>query len=165
MRACRIAPAGSFADPADTVVLDHDGRRRRRIALTGQGGLAFLLDLAEVPALRNGDGLVLDDGRIVAVLAAAEPLIEAHASDPEHLARLAWHVGNRHLAAEIGEGTLRLRADHVIADMLRGLGAEVAEVTAPFEPEGGAYAGNGPAHGPADGPAHGHAHSRSRSHG
>ena len=126
LRATEIAPAGSWqGKPADVVRLDYDRRTRRRIALTGAGGLAFLLDLPEAPLLRAGDGIRLEDGRIVAVEAAPERLLEIACRDERALARIAWHLGNRHLAAEIGERVIHIRDDHVIADMARGLGAEV----------------------------------------
>jgi len=131
---------------ADTVVLDFDDRHRRRMAMTGTRGLAFLLDLENAVALRGGDALVLDDGRLVEVVAAPEPLIEIRGSDPHHLLRLAWHLGNRHLPTQILPKGLRIRRDHVIEAMVRGLGARVIEIEAPFDPEGGAYAGGGHAH-------------------
>jgi len=89
--------------------------------------------------LHHGDGLKLEDGGIVEVRAAAEALVEITAADAGALARLAWHLGNRHLPAEIGGGRILIRDDHVIVDMLKGLGAEVRKVKAPFDPEGGAY--------------------------
>ncbi len=144
---------------ADTVVLDFDDRHRRRMAMTGTRGLAFLLDLENAVTLRGGDALELDDGRLVEVIAAPEPLIEIRGSDPHHLIRLAWHLGNRHLPTQIMPKGLRIRRDHVIEAMVRGLGARVIEIEAPFDPEGGAYAGGGHAdageshHGPA--PGHG----------
>lgn len=125
---------------ADTVVLDFDDRHRRRMAMTGTRGLEFLLDLEHAVALRGGDALVLDDGRLVEVIAAPEPLIEIRGNDPHHLARLAWHLGNRHLPTQIMAKALRIRRDHVIEAMVRGLGARVVEIEAPFDPEGGAYA-------------------------
>ena len=131
---------------ADTVVLDFDDRHRRRMAMTGTRGLEFLLDLENAMALRGGDALVLDDGRLVEVIAAPEPLIEIRGSDPHHLARLAWHLGNRHLPTQIMPKGLRIRRDHVIEAMVRGLGARVVEIEAPFDPEGGAYAGGSHAH-------------------
>ena len=127
-------------EAADSVVLDFDDRHRRRIAMTGVRGLDFLLDLPEAVALRGGDALVLDDGRLVEVVAAPEALIEVRGKTPADLIRLAWHIGNRHIAAQITPRALRLRGDHVIADMLRQLGASVVEIEAPFDPEGGAYA-------------------------
>ncbi len=111
--------------------------------MTGTGGLAFLLDLPDAIALRGGDALVLDDGSLVEVVAAAEPLIEIRGRSPGDLVRLAWHIGNRHISAQIMPKALRIRGDHVIEDMLRGLGATVVEIEAPFDPEGGAYAGGG----------------------
>jgi urease accessory protein len=126
--------------PADTVVLDFDDRHRRRMAMTGTRGLAFLLDLESVVALRGGDALVLEDGRLIEVVAAPEPLAEIRCNDPQHLVRVAWHLGNRHLPTQIMAKALRIRRDHVIEAMVRGLGARVIEIEAPFDPEGGAYA-------------------------
>ncbi|MGB9117571.1 urease accessory protein UreE [Bradyrhizobium sp.] len=142
--------------PADTVVLDFDDRHRRRMAMTGTRGLEFLLDLENAVALRGGDALVLDDGRLVEVVAAPEPLAEIRCNDPQHLVRVAWHLGNRHLPTQITGRGLRIRRDHVIEAMVKGLGARIVEIEAPFDPEGGAYAGGGPAHAPA-GEAHDHA--------
>jgi urease accessory protein len=147
LRATEILRAGLWnAKPADVVRLDYEHRTRRRIALTGVGGLPFLLDLARAPVLAAGDGLRLEDGRIVAVEAAPERLLEIACTDERALARIAWHLGNRHLATEIGTRVVYIRDDHVIADMARGLGAEVRSVERPFNPEGGAY-GQGAAHG------------------
>jgi urease accessory protein len=152
LRAIEILRAGLWnAKPADVVRLDYDHRTRRRIALAGVGGLEFLLDLAKAPILATGDGLRLEDGRIVGVEAAPERLLEIACRDERALARIAWHLGNRHLATEIGERVVYIRDDHVIADMARGLGAEVNTVDRPFNPEGGAYA-PGAVHG------HGHGH-------
>ena len=132
--------------PADTVVLDFDDRHRRRMAMTGTRGLEFLLDLENAVALRGGDALVLEDGRLVEVVAAPEPLVEIRGSDPQHLVRVAWHLGNRHLPTQITGRGLRIRRDHVIEAMVKGLGARLIEIEAPFDPEGGAYAGDGHAH-------------------
>ncbi len=154
LRATRIVPAGLWdGKGADVVRLDYDRRTRRRIALTAKGGLAFLLDLDKAQVLRSGDGLRLEDGRIVAVEAAAERLMEITCANERALARVAWHLGNRHLATEIGERIIHIRADHVIADMVRGLGAAVRDVERPFNPEGGAYGG-----GAVQGHSHGHGH-------
>src|ERR1700716_4015235 len=142
--------------PADTVVLDFDDRHRRRMAMTGTRGLEFLLDLESAIALRGGDALVLDDDRLIEVVAAPEPLIEIRGADPQHLVRLAWHLGNRHLPTQIMGKGLRIRRDHVIEAMVKGLGARVIEIEAPFDPEGGAYAGGGHAHAPGS-DAHDHA--------
>jgi urease accessory protein len=140
-RASQIARAGTWraADAVDRVVLDADERFRRRIVLTGEGGTTFLLDLAEVTALRDGDGLVLDDGTAVAVVARPEPLVEIAADDSAALARLAWHLGNRHTELQLVGNGLRIRRDHVLEDMLFGLGATLTMIEAPFEPERGAY--------------------------
>ncbi len=144
-----VRPAGSWSGaPADAVVLDYDDRHRRRFAMTGVRGLAFLLDLEQAVMLRAGDGLALDDGRIVEVVAAPEPLAEIRCKDAVALARVAWHLGNRHLPVELTRRALRIRRDHVIEEMARGLGAEIVAIEAPFNPEGGAYAG----------PSHGHGH-------
>jgi urease accessory protein len=142
IRAVEVRPQHRWTEtPADTVVLDFDDRHRRRMTMTGTRGLAFLLDLEQAVALRGGDALVLEDGRLVEVVAAPEPLIEIKGADPHHLIRLAWHLGNRHLPTQLMAKALRIRRDHVIETMVRRLGARVVEIEAPFDPEGGAYAG------------------------
>ena len=140
-RASEIRTAGTWnaATAIDRVVLDADERHRRRITLTGERGTAFLLDLPHAVALRDGDGLVLEDGAIVHVAGKAEPLVEIAAATPQDLARLAWHIGNRHTDMQVKGDTLRIRRDHVLEDMLRGLGARLTPIEAPFEPEHGAY--------------------------
>jgi urease accessory protein len=141
IRATRVLGQVRWTEAAaDTVVLDFDDRHRRRMAMTGTRGLEFLLDLEHAIALRGGDALVLEDGRMVEVVAAPEPLIEIRGTDPQHLVRLAWHLGNRHLPTQIMARGLRIRRDHVIDAMVKGLGARVIEIEAPFDPEGGAYA-------------------------
>jgi len=156
IRATKVHAQYRWSEPAaDTVVLDFDDRHRRRMAMTGTRGLEFLLDLENAVALRGGDALVLEDNRLIEVVAAPESLIEIRGADPHHLIRVAWHLGNRHLPTQIMAKALRIRRDHVIEAMVRGLGARVIEIEAPFDPEGGAYAGGGHAHaGEAD--AHGH---------
>ena len=140
MRAIAVRTAGTWSDAAaDCVVLDYDDRHRRRVAMTGAKGTAFLLDLPAAAELRGGDALVLEDGRLVEVVASPEPLLEIRCRDALHLARVAWHLGNRHLPAQIERERILIRDDHVIIDMLKGLGAEVRKVKAPFDPEGGAY--------------------------
>lgn len=141
IRARQVLPTGSWdvATAADRVVLPHDGRYRRRIAMRGEGDVAFLLDLPEATRLKDGDGLKLEDDRIVAVVAAEEPVAEIVARDPHHLARLAWHLGNRHVPAELLADRIRIACDSVLEEMARGLGASVEVVEAAFEPEGGAY--------------------------
>jgi urease accessory protein len=161
IRATRVLGQHRWKEPpADTVVLDFDDRHRRRMAMTGTRGFEFLLDLENAIALRGGDALVLDDGRLIEVVAAAEPLVEIRGSDPHHLIRVAWHLGNRHLPTQIMPKGLRIRRDHVIEEMVRGLGARVTEIEAPFDPEGGAYAAGG--HGAHD--DHGHDHHHDHAH-
>jgi urease accessory protein len=141
LRVVAIHPEGAWASPAaDRVVLSYDARSRRRRALTSEGGLAFLLDRGEATPLRAGDGLELGDGRIVAVGAADEPLLELTAADPRRLVRIAWHLGNRHLPTEIHDRRLVIRADRVIAAMVESLGGAARPFAGPFNPEGGAYA-------------------------
>ena len=144
----------------DHVTLDYDARHRRRVALKGHHGLEFLLDLPEAVLLRGNDGLKLDDGRMVAVVAQPEALMAVTADSPEHLLRLAWHIGNRHLTAQIDIDRILIRHDHVIGHMLEHLGARVEAVTLPFDPEGGAYGDAHQAHdhGPNDHSHHGHDH-------
>jgi urease accessory protein len=140
VRVTSVKQASSWpGDAVDSVVLDYNDRHRRRMTMTGTRGLSFLLDLPEATFLRHGDALVLEDGRLVEVLAAPEPLFEIRCSDPLHLARVAWHFGNRHLPTQLFTKCLRIRRDHVIADMAGKLGARVIEIEAPFDPEGGAY--------------------------
>lgn len=162
-RASQVKPAGDWnaASAIDCVTLDAQDRHRRRVVLTGERGTSFLLDLPQAIALRDGDGLVLDDGGIVRVAGRPEPLVEIAAADPRELARLAWHIGNRHLDVQIVGGSLRIRRDHVIEDMLRGLGARVTPVEAPFDPEPGAYGQHhGQGHGNADADRHHDGHHR-----
>jgi urease accessory protein len=160
IRSTKVIRAGHWSGGvADAVVLNFDDRHRRRLAMEGERGLEFLLDLPEATALRHGDGLVLEDGRMVEVRAKPEPLLVVTAKDAHHLARLAWHLGNRHVAAAIEGDRILIRPDHVLAGMLIGLGGEVAAIEASFDPEGGAYAqghaGNGHHH---DHHGHGHDH-------
>ena len=141
-------PAGHWPreNAAGTLTLDFDARHRRRIRLTADQGEEILLDLPKAVAIADGDGLRLEDGRWLMVQAAAEQLVEIRHKDPNQLVRLAWHLGNRHLPTEIRERVLRIRPDHVIEHMLRGFGAELRRVQAPFQPEGGAYGENGHHH-------------------
>ncbi len=163
IRANFVSPQGAWhATPADTVVLDFDERHRRRIAMTGVRGLEFLLDLPEAVMLRGGDALVLEDGRLVEVVAAPEALAEIRVSEPRDLARLAWHLGNRHLPVQILANRVRIRRDEVIEAMARGLGAKIARIEAPFDPEGGAYAG--PEAEAAHAHGHDHAHEQAHAH-
>ena len=138
--------SGERGETSATVTLAHDARHRRRGVLRTDAGEEFLLDLPEAIELRDGDALRLEDGRLVAVRAALEPLVEVRGQSPLHLTRLAWHLGNRHVPVEIGDGHLLVKRDHVLEAMLAGLGARLAQIEAPFSPEGGAYAhGHAPA--------------------
>ncbi len=151
--------------PFDIIVLAHDERHLRRKVLTLQHGDRVLVDLARPTALEDRDRLVLDDGRHVEVIAAEEDLLEVRAADPRALTVLAWHIGNRHLPAQIEPDRILIARDHVIADMLAGLGAAVAEVSEPFTPERGAYSGQGHSHGHSHGHLHGHSHDHAHAHG
>jgi len=128
---------------AGTLTLDFYARHRRRIRLTADHGENVLLDLPKAVAIADGDGLQLDDGRWLKIQAAPERIVEARHKDPNQLVRLAWHLGNRHLPTEIGHQVLRFRTDHVIEEMLCSLGADLTKMMAPFQPEGGAYGGQG----------------------
>jgi len=125
--------------PADTITLDETARHRRRFKMVSDGGIEFLLNLPEARLLRHGEGIELEDGRVIEVIAKPEPLYEIRGRDPHHLIALAWQLGNRHLAAQIEPTHILIRQDHVIKQMLEGLGASVVEVTASFNPQGGAY--------------------------
>jgi urease accessory protein len=139
-RASLVVRAGSWhaEDAVDRVVLDANERFRRRMVLTGEGGTRFILDLPRASALHDGDGLILDDGSIIGVVGCPEQLVEIAGKDAVTLARLAWHLGNRHVEVEILGSRLRIRRDHVLEGMLMELGAQIASIEAPFEPERGA---------------------------
>jgi urease accessory protein len=142
---------------ADTVTLDHEGRHRRRIALKGEGGLDFLLDLDKATALNDGDAVKLEDGRLVQVRAAPQPLLEIRAENPLRLMRIAWHIGNRHMPAEIAADAIYIEEDHVLAEMVRRQGGTATPVMRPFQPERGAYEHD-------CGHDHGHHHEHARAH-
>ena len=129
----------NFQDAVDTITLDETARHRRRVKMRSDGGIKFLLDLPQARLLRHGDGLLLEDGRIVEVHAAPEKLYKVQARCPQHLLRLTWHMGNRHLPTQVLEGCILIRRDHVIKQMLEKLGGEVVEIEMAFDPEGGAY--------------------------
>lgn len=155
-RAGAVLRRGAWSDSAyDAVKLDFEARSRRRLVLSSEGGLTFLLDLPRPAAIEDGDALKLEDGRLVAVQAAAEELLEVRCGTEAALVRVAWHLGNRHLPTEIADEALYIRYDHVIEEMLQGLGAETVRVSRAFQPERGAYAG---------GHSHGHGHSHDHSH-
>src|SRR5262249_14693160 len=136
-RAASVVRVGEFDEAriVDRVVLDADERNRRRVVLTGERGTTFLLDLPQAAALRDGDGLVLDDGAIVRVVGVAEPLAELTATTPLVFVRLAWHPGTRPAEVAFAPGALRVRRDHVLEAMAAGLGAIVTPVETAFDPE------------------------------
>jgi urease accessory protein len=132
-------PAVDPARTTGTITLDYAGRHRRRIALESDDGLAFLLDLDRATMLDDGDAIRLDDGRLIVVRAAPEDLVEARTESSLRLLQLAWHLGNRHVPVEITADAVYFAADHVLAQMVRGLGARTSAVRRPFRPERGAY--------------------------
>jgi urease accessory protein len=152
-RATAIRSSGQWdaATARDRVVLDAGDRNRRRIVLRGEQGTEFLLDFAKPQTLRDGDGLVLDDGSIVLITGEKEALVEIAAGSALDAVRLAWHLGNRHTDVQISGDKLRIRRDHVLEEMLRGLGATLTPLAAPFDPEQGA--------------PHGHDHEHDHEHG
>ena len=163
LRATQVRRAGHWpvAEARGTVTLAYDDRHRRRLKLVTDAGEPFLLDLPRAEALAEGDGLALSDGSWLQVKAAPETLIEVTAASPALLLRLAWHLGNRHLAAQIEPGRILIRDDHVIVAMLDGLGATLRRVAVPFSPERGAYHG---AHAHDHDHHHDHDHGRSHDH-
>ena len=136
---CVTSVRRNFQDAIDTITLDETARHRRRVKMRSDSGIEFLLDLPQARLLRHGDGLLLDDGRIVEVCAAPEKLYKVQARDAQHLLRLTWHMGNRHLPTQILEDGILIRRDHVIKQMLEKLDGVVVEIEAAFDPEGGAY--------------------------
>jgi urease accessory protein len=138
-RVVAIKQPGSFA-VSDRVVLDADERQRRRIVLTGEKGTRLLLDFAKPMILRDGVGLVLEDGSVVQVAGRVELLVEVSATAPADVVRLAWHIGNRHTDIQFTDRSFRIRRDHVLEEMLKGLGASLKAVEAPFDPEPGPHA-------------------------
>jgi urease accessory protein len=140
-RAYVVRQAGQWdnATAIDRIALDANERHRRRVVLTAERGTTLLLDLPHATTLRDGDGLVLDDGAVVGVIGKPEPLLEIAAANAVELARLAWHLGNRHADVQVVGDRLRIRRDHVLAEMLERLGAQVTAIEAPFDPESGAY--------------------------
>ena len=141
-RAITVHTRGHWPDEAaiDSVTLPFLDRHRRRIRLVADSGTPFLLDLARAQHLADGDGLELDGGGYVRVRAAPEAVFEITAADRASLLRIAWHLGNRHLALQVLGDGLRIREDHVIAEMVSGLGGRITRREASFDPEIGAYA-------------------------
>ena len=155
IRAVEVLPPGKWPanTAADRIVLTFDERHRRRLRYVARGGTTFLLDLPRTTILRTGDGLRLEDGRIIGVEALPEDLAEVTAPDTATLMRLTWHIGNRHLPAQLEPTRILIRDDAVIVNMLVGLGATVQPVTEAFNPEPGAYDTNA-----MQGPHAGHMH-------
>jgi urease accessory protein len=164
-RATRVVTAAERKDApvTDTLILPHAHRQAQKGFLFGIKGTCVELDFAEPVRLRTDDALVLDDGGLIEVVAEPEPLIEVRAADLPSLARLAWHLGDRHVPVQVFERKLRLKRDPTIEAMLASLGANVTALEAPFEPEGGAYevAADGHHHHH----EHGHDHHHSHDHG
>ncbi len=126
--------------PFTSIHLEAQDRHLRRKLLTLEDGTEILVDFAKPVKLEDGDCLVLEDGRLVKIAAQPEELLQVHGTDAHHLARLAWHIGNRHLEAQIEAMRILIRPDHVIAKMLEGQGATVTKTREKFLPEHGAYA-------------------------
>lgn len=156
------AAAEELAPISGRAVLQHDERHLRRRLIELVDGRKVMVDLPETVVLDAGDTLVLADGGRVEIAAAYEPLYEIFGEDPVHLSHLAWHIGNRHLAAAIEPTRILILRDHVIKAMLEGLGATVADVSEPFKPVRGAYSGHG---GQSHDHGHAHAHSHAEAHG
>ena len=163
LRVVRVVnSASSSARPIDSIILKPNQRRLQTGHFTGVNGTQIGAMLPEAVFLRNGDALELDDGTIVDVVIEAEPLIEVRGNDLTHLARLAWHLGDRHVPVQIFANRLRMRPDGALEAMLKGLGARFTAIEAPFDPEGGAYAHHAHAH---DHPHHDHDHDHHHGHG
>jgi urease accessory protein len=147
-RATRVLSAAERHGAAvlDTLILPFAQRQAQKGFVFGVKGTCVELDLPDPVRLRTDDALVLDDGGLVEVVAEPEPLIEARAADLPALARLAWHLGDRHVPVQVLERRLRLKRDPAIEALLEGLGAKIVAIEAPFEPEGGAYATPADAH-------------------
>jgi urease accessory protein len=156
-RAIAVCSRGEWPEEAaiDTVTLAYLDRHRRRIRLVADSGTSLLLDLPRAHHLADGDGLELDNGCFVRVRAAPESLFEVAAESPTDLLRIAWHLGNRHLPLQVVGNRLRIRADHVIAEMVTGLGGRITRLEVAFDPEEGAYVGTAP---------HDHAHNHDPNH-
>lgn len=172
LRVVRVVGPGESARARaiDSVILKPDQRRLQSALLTGVKGTAIGLMLPDPVMLRMGDALELDDGSLVEVVIEAEPLVEVRGNDLTHLARLAWHLGDRHVPVQILANRLRLRRDPALETLLGNLGARLAPIEAPFDPEGGAYtqaAQHQHAHGHHDHDHdhdHGHAHDHHHHH-
>jgi urease accessory protein len=163
-RVTKVLATGSYDSAAgtDSVILNRDQRQAARASFTTIGGLTVEFDFPSSAMLRMGDALMLDDGRLVEVVAEAEPLLEVREADVGKLARLAWQLGDRHVAVQILPKRLRLVRDDAAEALLARLGVRAIAIEAPFEPEGGAYrVAPTPVHHHHD---HGHAHHHDHDH-
>jgi urease accessory protein len=156
LRAAEVLGKHEKEIPFDLAVLASDERHVRRKVIQLVHGDKVLVDFPKAVVLEHHDVLVLDDGRHAEIIAAEERLYDVRGRNPVHLAELAWHVGNRHLAAQIDEQRILILRDHVIKAMLEGLGATVSDTQEIFEPIRGAYSG---------GHAHDHGHDHDGHHG
>lgn len=138
----------SSEPPSDSLTLPFDLRQKSRFLAKLDSGADIALVLPRGRVLRGGDRLRRQDGLVLEIRAAAEPCSTVRARDPLLLLRAAYHLGNRHVPLQVGDGFVRYLKDHVLDEMVRGLGAEIVHERTPFEPEGGAYGGHG----------HGHSH-------
>jgi urease accessory protein len=147
-RATRILAASEQRNAAvvDTLILPHAQRLAQKGFAFGVKGTCVEFDFVEPVRLRMDDALVLEEGGLIEVVAEPEPLIEVRAADLPGLARLAWHLGDRHVPVQVLERRLRFKRDPAIETLLAGLGAKLVEIDAPFEPEGGAYAASAAEH-------------------
>jgi urease accessory protein len=158
-----LGPAERLGRPvADTLILDYAARSAPKATVTGVKGGSYEIALTAPRRLLTDDLLELDDGRLLEVVAAAEPLIEARAADLAGLARLVWQLGDRHVPVQVLTNRIRVRREPDVAALLAALGAKVTPIEAPFDPEGGAYAS---AHGHEHNHAHGHADDHGHHHG
>ena len=154
-RVVRVVAGGGDRVPVDSVILSSGQRRMQTAHLTGVNGISIGVMLPEPVLLRSGDLLELDDGSVVDVVAEPEPLVEVRGNDLTHLARLAWHLGDRHVPVQILANRLRMRRDAALEALLSSLGGRLAVIEAPFDPESGAYATQAAHH---EHHAHGHDH-------
>jgi urease accessory protein len=153
-----IAAGGNDSAPRiDSIIVSGDQRRLQTAHLTGVNGTVIGVMLPEPVLLRMGDALELDDGSLVDVVVEPEALIEVRGNDLTHLARLAWHLGDRHVPVQVLSNRLRMRRDAALEAMLGQLGARLTAIDAPFDPEGGAYAAQA-AHAHHGHDHHGHDH-------
>jgi urease accessory protein len=156
-----VRSAGDWEGAADRCVLTYDERFLRRKVIRTDAGASVLVDLPQTVSLNHGEALETTQGGFIEIVAAAEVLLAIAGPD---LVRLAWHIGNRHTPCQVEPARLLIQREKVLWRMLEQLGAQIAEVTEPFTPEGGAY-GHGRTHSHSHGDAHGHSHDHHHQHG